>query len=458
MDSWAIESWTKHLGAQVDEARLLTELSKGSLPEAFRRTAMATPDQIALRIDDEEVTHLQLDEVASRIAGWLRDREVTVGDRVLIVGRNSVSFVSAYLGALRAAATVIPASPLLTESELAALIAKAEVKAAFADADTAPKLRTVLTAPIVELDRAPDIGGLTLQAVIAAGEPTQVSPISSDSPAILAYTSGTTGTPKGVPLSHGNLLASIRSAMLAWRWSPDDVLIHALPLTHQHGLGGVHATLLSGSRAAIHSRFQPTRLGALADEMRATVLFAVPAMYERLVELTPDELAPFRRLGLAISGSAPLSSTLARRIADAFGQIPLERYGTTESGLNVSNLYDGPRVVGSVGRPLPGVELRIATDSGAARPGGEAGEILLRGPQVFSGYLDAAIATAESFHEAWFRTGDLGRIDPSSGHVEITGRIKELIISGGLNVTPREVELVLEQHQGVKEAAVAGLP
>src|SRR5258708_1654631 len=302
-------------------------------------------------------------------------------------------------------------------------------------------------------------GAASLAHVLSAAEPVPAAPVAPGSAAILAYTSGTTGLPKGVPLTHRNLLASIRSAMLAWRWSADDVLIHALPLTHQHGLGGVHATLLAGSRAVICSRFDPGQLARLAGQAHATVLFAVPTMYERLASLPSAELAPLRALRLAVSGSAPLAPGLASRITAAIGQFPLERYGTTESGLDVSNLYDGARVAGSVGRPLPGVRLKIADAAGRPWPEGEPGEILLAGPQVFAGYQDAAELTSEAFHSGgWFRTGDIGRIDPVTGCVEITGRIKELIISGGFNVTPREVELVLEQHPAVSEAAVAGLP
>jgi malonyl-CoA/methylmalonyl-CoA synthetase len=459
MDSWVLGSWTQHAGTAADAGELLAQLTAGSLPEAFNRTAVTAPHRIALRIDDDEVTHAGLDDAAARIAGWLRGRSVGSGDRVLITGGNSVAFVRAYLGALRAGATVVPASPLLTEPELRQLSAQARVKVAFADQVQAGRLRGAGTTPIVGLGQAASRGELTLGTVLADGDPVPPSPVDPGSPAVLAFTTGTTGTPKGVLLSHRNLLASIRSAMLAWRWSADDVLVHALPLTHQHGLGGVHATLLAGSRAVIGSRFEPAQLARLASEVHATVLFAVPAMYQRLVELTAAELAPFRRLRLAVSGSAPLPAELSGRIASAFGQLPLERYGTTESGLDVSNPYEGPRVAGSVGRPLPGVELRIADQSGCPRPDGEQGEILLKGPQVFGGYLGPAALTAEAFHAGgWFRTGDLGRIDPASGYVEITGRIKELIISGGLNVTPREVELVLEQHPAVREAAVGGIP
>jgi malonyl-CoA/methylmalonyl-CoA synthetase len=497
VDGWVLDSWAQHLGAAVNVEELLAELTAGSLPEEFHRTAVAAPGRLALRIDDDEATHGGLDDAAGRVGGWLRGQCVGPGARVLLCGRNSVAFVSAYLGVLRAGATVVPASPALTGPELTSLCAQSGAALAFADRALAGRLREA-GQRVVWLDgtgpddarpggAAPDgtgpegagldragLGGatygagpagagpggeVTLRSVLAEGRPIPAGPADPDAPAILAYTSGTTGTPKGVPLSHRNLLASIRAVLLAWRWSDGDVVIHALPLTHQHGLGAVHASLLTGSAAVIGSRFDPARLARLAGQVQATVLFAVPAMYERLVELTPAELAPLRRLRLAVSGSAPLSPGLAGRIAAALGQVPLERYGTTETGLDVSNPCDGVRVTGSVGRPLPGAELRIADARGAQRPPGEPGEILLKGPQVFAGYLGPAALTSEAFHPGgWFRTGDIGRIDPATGYVEITGRIKELIISGGLNVTPREVELILEQHPAVKEVAVGGLP
>jgi malonyl-CoA/methylmalonyl-CoA synthetase len=258
-------------------------------------------------------------------------------------------------------------------------------------------------------------------------------------PAMLAYTSGTTGRPKGALLSHANVVASIRGAMLAWRWREDDVLVHALPLSHQHGLSGVHATLLAGSRAVLLSSFDPERLGAALHG--ASVLFAVPAMYERL------DLGG-ARLRIAVSGSAPLPPRLAERLAAQLGELPLERYGSTEAGLNLSNLVAGPRRAGAVGFPLPGVEARV----------GEQDELLVRGPQVFAGYHGREAATAEAFAPGgWFRTGDVVAVD-ADGCFAITGRLKELIVSGGLNVYPAEVERALEDHPAVARAAVAGVP
>jgi malonyl-CoA/methylmalonyl-CoA synthetase len=266
-------------------------------------------------------------------------------------------------------------------------------------------------------------------------------------PALIGYTSGTTGAPKGAVLSHANLLAGTSSVVLAWRWTATDRLVLALPLFHIHGLGvGLHGTLLSGGSAVLLPGFD---VDAALDAMTrhdATLFFGVPTMYHRFAG--SDRVAELVRLRLCVSGSAALPAELHHALAERGGQEVLERYGMTETLMNVSNPYDGERRPGSVGLPLPGVELRLAAND----------EILLRGPNVFSGYWQRPEATTESFDgDGWFRTGDLGRFD-DDGYLRILGRSKELIISGGLNVYPREVEDVLLAHPTVAEVAVVGTP
>ncbi|MDP4502297.1 class I adenylate-forming enzyme family protein [Nonomuraea turcica] len=450
MDDLGRAAWERHV--EDDVAGVLAGLAEGTLGEAFQRTARQRPDAVAVQVDDDALTHAELDERAAAVAGWLRGR-LPAGARVVIAAPNGIALVTAYAGVVRAGCVAVLASPALTERELRHLVSDAGAEAAFA----AGASREALARIGHPLRTLAALDGTDFGDVLACGLARDPEPVPSDSPALLAYTSGTTGTPKGVPLSHANLLSSIRAALAAWRWTADDVLVHALPLTHQHGLGGVHAALLTGSRTRVLSRFDPRRLVETVAEERASVLFAVPAMYERVAELAElTQPASLRRLRLAVCGSAPLSPELARRVATAIGQVPLERYGTTESGLNVSNPLGGPRLPGTVGLPLPGVELRICDAAG--RDAAE-GEIVLRGPQVFTGYWNRPEATADAFHPGgWFRTGDLGHVDPATGHLTISGRSKELVITGGLNVYPREVEQVLEEHPGVAEAAVAGLP
>jgi malonyl-CoA/methylmalonyl-CoA synthetase len=267
-----------------------------------------------------------------------------------------------------------------------------------------------------------------------------------ESPALVVYTSGTTGRPKGALLDHGNLLAQARGVIEAWRWEPTDRLVLALPLFHIHGLGlGLHATLLRGASAVL-IRFSPE---SVVQELRdyGTMFFGVPAMYQRLVEYVEEHPADLSGVRLFVAGSAPLPPALFERCRTVLGQPVLERYGITEGGIVVSNPFDGPRQPGRVGYPLPGVEVRL----------GEGDEILLKGGQVFSGYWRNEGATAETLVDGWLRTGDVGEIGPD-GSLAIRGRRKEMIITGGLNVYPREVELVLEEHPAVAEVAVAGVP
>jgi malonyl-CoA/methylmalonyl-CoA synthetase len=274
-------------------------------------------------------------------------------------------------------------------------------------------------------------------------------------PAIIGYTSGTTGRPKGAVLSHTNLLAGAEAVRLAWRWDDADRLVLCLPLFHMHGLGvGLHGTLLVGGSAVLQDGFGPADVLDAVTTHEATLFFGVPTMYHRLA--ASERVGELARLRLCVAGSAPLAAELHERLQTAAGVRVLERYGMTETVMLVSNPYDGERRPGAVGIPLPGVELRLAEAKEVA--GGAAGEVQVRGPNVFAGYWRRPDATAEAFTpDGWFRTGDLGELDPD-GYVRLVGRAKELIISGGFNVYPREVEDVLARHPAVAEVAVVGLP
>ena len=471
--SWSRAGWRAHLSlgdAAVGDAAvadLVARLGTATIPDLAAESAAQFPDRVAVSVDGVPVTHAGLDAAAGRLAGWLAVR-IAPGDRVLLAAGPGPGFLRCYLGALRAGAVVVLANPGYTAAELAHLVTDSGARLAFADPGPAEQLATLAGPPDTVLVTDPDCAGRPLPPVPQPGDL-----------ALLAYTSGTTGRPKGVPLTHRQLATSIRSAMAAWRWTPDDVLVHALPLFHQHGLGGVHATLIAGSTAHLQSRFSPAGLIGLARQTAASVLFGVPATYQALLDtarergaLAEGALASgspvagprLGRLRLAVCGSAPLRPGLARELPALLGQLPLVRYGTTESGLDVSNPLGRARA-DTVGLPLPGVECRVwpiqpmtAPPGGGVMPGAD-GEIQLRGPQVFGGYWGDPAATATAFTaDGWFRTGDIGAVGEASGHLVIRGRIKELIISGGLNVYPREVEAALESHPAVAEAAVAGVP
>lgn len=452
-----LSAWERHLGTVTDPRTLTQRLTGGSLSREFAATAHRSGERPALTIGGRTASHAELDRRAAGIGGWLRGRGVSPGDRVLIAGASSHGLVAAYLGTLRCGATALLADAGSTAAELRQMTADAEPVAAFAAAKPGELLATLEPdhAPATLVGLEPDAPGVPL----AEAEGPALDPADGSAPAILAYTSGTTGQPKGVPLSHANVLASIRAVMMAWRWRRDDVLVHALPLSHQHGLGGVHATLLAGSHAVVESAFDPERFCTAVREAAATVIMAVPTIYERLGSWEGIEPAGMDRLRLAISGSAPLPETLARRVQDWLGELPLERYGSTEAGLVLSNLYTGPRRPGWVGHPLPGIETRIVDGEGDDLAAGEDGELVVRGPQVFSGYWRRPEATVEAFADGgWFRSGDVARADPEDGAIAITGRLKEMIITGGLNVFPREVETVLDEHPAVGRSAVAGVP
>ena len=398
-------------------------LRGGNLPEAL------------LAPDSGEIAGLsrsRIRELTAARAGGLAKLGVRAGDRVGLYAANSPEWILAYLAGQRLGAVMVPFNPAYRSAEVEHILTDADPILVLADAERRALVEPLR--PVVEL------GTIPLE------EPPPIPPLDAESPALIIYTSGTTGRPKGALLDHGNLLAQARGAIEAWAWTEADRLVHALPLFHLHGLAmGLHGSLLSGSSMTLVA-FDPATVVAELNS-GGSMFFGVPAMYQRLCEHLETQPAELGGVRLFVSGSAPLPPELFRRCESLLGQQPLERYGITEGGIVVSNPYQGPRRPGRVGFPLPGVEVRL----------GEQEEILLRGGQVFSGYWRNEAATADSFIDGWFRTGDLGEID-GDGSLAIRGRIKELIISGGFNVYPREVELVLEEHPGVSEVAVVGVP
>jgi malonyl-CoA/methylmalonyl-CoA synthetase len=383
---------------------------------------------------------LRAEEVGERVelgAARLAAAGLAPGSRVVLCAGTSAALVCAYLAVLRAGLTAVPINPAYTEREVTRIVQAARPGAALVEDDRHARWFAPLTVSGLDLEELPGGG--------PAGPP----PVPElEDPALLLYTSGTTGAPKGALLTHGNLVASARAVALAWRWTPGDRLLLALPLFHMHGLGvGLHGSLAAGGTVILRPGFDPRDVAERAAE-GATMFFGVPAMYRRLAE-SGDALAQLRRLRLLVSGSAPLPAALAAEIADAVGEIPLERYGMTETVMLTSNLIDGERRAGKVGLPLPGVSLRLAPEDG---------EVQVRGPNVLRGYDGRPDADADAFTaDGWFRTGDLGELD-TDGHLRLVGRSKELIISGGFNVHPREVEEVVAEFPGVREVAVVGRP
>ena len=409
---------------------LRRKLRSGSLPVAMLQPG----SDVVLTSGDRSITRDELRSEAAAVAGGLRGLRVNQGDRVAMYAANSLDWVIGYLGVQRAGACAVMMNPDYHSAEAAHILRDSEPVLVISDEPRAAIVGKLgfKTAPVDDLPRgvAPDMPALT-----------------PESPAAILYTSGTTGRPKGALLDHGNLLAQGRGALEVWRWTSRDVLVHALPLFHLHGLGmGLHGTLLSGGRAVMIA-FSPEQV---VQELThgGTMLFGVPSMYQRLCEWLEQNPTDVSHARVFVCGSAPLPPALFERCAKLLGQAPVERYGITEGGIVVTNPYDGPRQPGRVGYPFPGVEVRL----------GERDEVQLKGGQVFGGYWRNPEATREAFtDDGFFRTGDLGEIG-DDGSLAIRGRIKELIITGGFNVYPREVELVLEAHPSVHEVAVAGMP
>jgi malonyl-CoA/methylmalonyl-CoA synthetase len=457
--STTLAAWSTHLGRTVsDPAALRIELGAGAtLPRAFAATARRFTHAKALTVGGVTLSHGQVDDESVRLSAILGAWGVRRGSRILLVAEPVMPVVICYLAALRAGAIVTLTHPSYTSLELSRMITASGADLAVATGDALGRL--VEATPdgqvlgVEESDRDKSVNLLYDLA------PQMVPEIDDDatSTAILASTSGTTGSPKLVPLSNRNLLSSIRGVLWAWRWRPDDRLVHCLPIAHQHGLGAIHAALLTGSHTIILPRFEPAALLDVIAAEEATVLFAVPAIYDRLLTDDMERLRSLAGLRLMTSGSAPLPSEHAIRIEALTGQLPVERYGLTETGLDSSNPYEGPRIPGTVGLPLPGVELAVVDPTGTAVASDEAGEVVLRGPQVFSGYWGEEPDSPDFMH-GWFRTGDMGVIDPDSGHLRLVGRTKELIITGGMNVFPREVEAALLTIPGVIDVAVIGVP
>lgn len=412
-------------------------LAAGTLPRAWAARWAAAPSVPVLAGPDGRwMTAGALDERSADVAGRYAAAGLVPGDRVLMSAEASVDLAVAHVAALRAGLVVVPVNTTYGPAELAAVAgAAAPALAVLDDIGRLPGVRA--TGPTVELS------------------PGTVPTLDAASPAdvgLLVFTSGTTGTPKGVPLTHANLLASSASVEHAWRWTPEDRLVLSLPLFHVHGLGvGLHGTLLAGASAVLLPRFDVDAVLDAAETTAATLLFGVPTMWVRLA--ASARAGELGRLRLCVSGSAPLDPATFAVLAERAGSPVLERYGMTETGMLVSNPYDGERRAGSVGLALPGVEVRLDPRDGG--DGDPASEILVRGPNVFGGYLDPMAATFE--REGWFPTGDLGRAD-DDGYLRIVGRAKELIITGGFNVYPREIEDVLRTHPAVADVAVVGRP
>ncbi|GIX13496.1 MAG: malonyl-CoA synthase [Paracoccaceae bacterium] len=408
------------------------------------RAGAAAGDRVFAHLPDGgSLSHGALWQRAGRMAGALVAAGLAPGDRVAVQAEKSIAFIELYLGTILAGGVFLPLNTAYTPAEMAHFLNDAEPAVLVTDPARAADLGALTGARLFTLDAA---GGGTLAEAAAAAAPVAAVSRAPDDLAAILYTSGTTGRSKGAMLTHGNLASNALTLRDVWGFTAEDVLIHALPVYHTHGLFvATNVALAAGCALRFHPRFDAGMV--LADLPRATVLMGVPTFYVRLLEAPGLDRAACAGMRLFISGSAPLLPETHRRWQERTGHAILERYGMTETGMNTSNPLHGERRPGTVGFPLPGVELRIGDGSRPASPG-EIGVIEVRGPNVFKGYWRMPEKTAEELRpDGWFITGDLGMID-ADGYVHIVGRAKDLIISGGLNVYPREVEAAIDALPG----------
>jgi malonyl-CoA/methylmalonyl-CoA synthetase len=425
-----------------------------SLSAASARQCDATPDAPFLLLPGGEVLlYRDLPRRTARLANTFARHGVSRGDRIALQADKSVEALLVYLAALRVGAVFLPLNPAYTTSEVAYFLEDAEPALLICDPAEAGALGA-LCQNLLTVD-AQGHGSLS-EAAARESDAFDDADCNPDDLAAILYTSGTTGRSKGAMLTHGNLLSNAQVLVDYWRFTSADRLLHALPIYHVHGLFvATNTVLLAGASMIFLPRFESDEL--VRRMAGASVLMGVPTFYSRLLAdpaFTREAAAPIR---LFVSGSAPLSAEVHKEFRERTGHAILERYGMTETGMITSNPYEGDRVPGSVGFPLPGVSVRIADpETGAPVP--DVGVIEVEGPNVFKGYWRMPDKTAEEFRaDGFFITGDLGRID-ERGYVHIVGRAKDLIISGGLNVYPAEVEAVLDAIEGVAESAVIGVP
>ncbi|HEY2446622.1 MAG TPA: malonyl-CoA synthase [Rhizomicrobium sp.] len=404
-------------------------------------------------------TYAEMISRTGRIANLLAAVGLRPGDRLAAMVEKSSEALFLYLACLRAGIVYLPLNPAYTFAELSYLLGDAEPACVVASPAKAASIGDLLREDVELLTLASDgrTGSLVERAAAHSGEFMDVARAADDLAAIL-YTSGTTGRPKGSMLTQRNLASNARALCDLWHFSSSDVLMHALPLFHTHGLfTATNTIMMAGASMILLPRFDIDRV--VAELPTATIMMGVPTFYTRLLadtRLTHDLVAHMR---LFISGSAPLLAETHRQWFARTGHAILERYGMTETGMIASNPCDGERVAGTVGIPLTGVELRIVgPDTGSTLPPGQTGMIELRGPGVFKGYWRKPHESAAAFrNDGFFVTGDMGIID-AGGYLRIAGRAKDLVISGGLNVYPGEIESEIDAISGVLESAVIGIP
>ena len=451
-----------------------------SFLHAFADNVRKYPNKVALEFIDlplQRVTYAELDELVNHTAEYLQSLGLQSGDRVALQLSKSLEFILLHLATVRLGAITLPLNLAYPPDELKYFLEDSGTILFFALESAKEKIQTIL----------PELPGLQEYFFLNPDEPEQFNslitnyqsparfdfstrlaldspPSAKESPAsdtaVIIYTSGTTGRPKGAEITHGNLASNLEALHTAWGWQPDDILLHVLPIFHVHGLFvALHGALYAGATTLLMREFNAQRTLQMLASGQCTVFMAVPTIHQRLLDVPNAHQFDLSRVRLITSGSDRLPDEVFTSFQKTFGYTLLERYGMTETGMNCSNPLNGERRLGSVGLPLSGVEVRIVNpENDQPLLIREIGEVQLRGPNIFKGYWQQPQKTAESFSaDGWFRTGDLGFLE-QDGYLTLCGRSKDLIISGGLNIYPPEVERVLAEHPSVAACAVIGCP
>jgi long-chain acyl-CoA synthetase len=429
-----------------------------NLSSILEQSAAGQPEHTAIRLDDLSISYGQLNSAARRLASLLTSAGLSRGDRVGLMMPNIPAFPVAFYGTLMAGAVVVPMNPLLKSREVAYYLGDSGARLLFAWQDfagDAAKGAAETGAEIIQVDDA------DLSSVLA-GYSAETAPANADDTddAVILYTSGTTGQPKGAQLTHGGLMRNARlTAETLLQNHAEDVMMGCLPLFHVFGLTcGLNATVLAGGTLTLLPRFAAGKALDIIARDKVTIFEGVPTMYAGMLHHPEADSADAASLRLCVSGGAAMPVEILRGFEQKFGCMILEGYGLSETSPVASfNHPDKPRKAGSIGTPVEGVEMRLITDSGDPSLPGEVGEIAIRGHNVMKGYWGKPEATAEAIPDGWFRTGDLARVD-EDGYYYIVDRKKEMIIRGGYNVYPREIEEALHEHPAVAEVAVIGLP
>ncbi len=417
------------------------------------------PQPFLTRVDGITISGIEFLAMVHRAAGALRAQGVRAGDRVAAQVAKTPEALAVYGATAAVGAVFLPLNTAYTAAEVDYFVGDAEPALLLVDPARADMLAPIAAAHGAKLSTlGADGRGSFRDLCDAQSDAFAVENCGDDDLAALLYTSGTTGRSKGAMLTHANLLSNAEALAREWRYTADDVLLHALPIFHTHGLFvATNVTLISGASMLFLPGFDPEAILRLLP--RATVLMGVPTFYTRLLDAPQFDRALCERMRLFVSGSAPLLAETHVAFEARTGHRILERYGMTETNMNTSNPYAGDRRAGTVGLPLPGVEVIVADpDTGALLPAGETGVVEVRGPNVFKGYWRMPEKTQEEFRDnGFFITGDLGCFS-DDGYLTLVGRQKDLIITGGFNVYPKEVELLLDEQPGVLESAVIGVP